>query len=311
MRSGKSGERVDGAAGAVGRTLGVLADTWTLLILQRAFLGVRRYAGWRATLNISDATLAARLRSMTANGLLRTVPYRDGGRSRQEYRLTERGIDTWRLLLATWSWERAWEPREVPLPDVVHQVCGNVTDVVLSCAHCGTPIGPRDTEVDVAAVTGGADLARLHPRRTRGPLPSDPLSFLPGAMEIVGDRWGATLLGACLVGLRTFSEFADVMSISPEVLTDRLRRFVEHGVLVRTGQSGYRLTDKGRAAFAIHACLVDWANRWERDDGDPVDVDVRHRACGKSLEVRLDCAACGVPFERTSVAPAFREPGGR
>ncbi len=304
--------RDDVQAGTVGRALGVLADTWTLLILQRAFLGVRRYAGWRATLNISDATLTARLRAMTDHGLLRTSPYREGGRSRQEYRLTERGADTWRLLLATWNWERDWEPREVPLPEIVHRACGDATHVVLCCARCGVPVGPRDTEVDAGPiVTAGADLSRVHPRRTRGRLPTDPLSFLPGAMEIVGDRWGATLLGACLMGLRTFSEFSDRLSISPEVLTDRLRRFVEHGVLVRTGQTGYRLTDKGRAAFAIHACLVDWANRWERADGAPVDLDIRHRACGHSLEVRLDCAACGEPFQRTGVAPAFPEPDGR
>ena len=299
-------------AGTVGRTLGVLADTWTLLILQRAFLGVRRYAGWRSTLNISDATLAARLRSMTDNGLLRTTPYREGGRSRQEYRLTERGMDTWRLLLATWNWEREWEPRAVPLPEIVHRTCGAATHVVLCCARCGAPVGPRDTEVDMnRVVTVGADLSRVHPRRTRGRLPTDPLSFLPGAMEIVGDRWGATLLGACLIGLRTFSDFAERLSISPEVLTDRLRRFVEHGVLEPAGQTGYRLTDKGRAAFAIHACLVDWANRWERGDGVPVDLDIRHRACGRSLEVRLDCAACGLPLERTAVLPSLREPDGR
>lgn len=302
----------DAAAGTVGRALGVLADTWTLLILQRAFLGVRRYASWRATLNISDATLAARLRSMTDHGLLRTSPYREGGRSRQEYRLTERGMDTWRLLLVTWNWERDWEPREVPLPEIVHRGCGEATHVVLGCAHCGAAVGPRDTEVAMERVmTGGADLSRVHPRRTRGRLPTDPLSFLPGAMEIVGDRWGATLLGACLIGMRTFSEFAEQLSISPEVLTDRLRRFVEHGVLERAGPTGYRLTDKGRAAFAIHACLVDWANRWERADGAAVDLDIRHRACGRSLRVRLDCATCGEPFERTAVTPSFPEPDGR
>ncbi len=130
-------------------------------------------------------------------------------------------------------------------------------------------------------------------------------------MEIVGDRWGATLLGACLMGLRTFSEFEERLSISPEVLTDRLRRFVEHGVLVRAGQTGYRLTEKGRAAFAIHACLVDWANRWQRADGAPVDLDIRHRACGASLGVRLDCAVCGVPFERNEVGPSFAGAGRR
>ena len=288
--------------GAVSRTLGVLADTWTLLILQRAFLGVRRYAGWRETLNISDATLTARLRSLTDEGLLRTCPYREGGRARLEYRLTERGLDTWRLLLVTWAWERAWVPREVPLPDIVHRECGQATDVRVSCAHCGVPVGPRDTSVTISGPILGGGLARVHPRRTRGRLPEDPLSFLPGAMEIVGDRWGATVLGACLVGVRAFSGFVDLLSISPEVLTDRLRRFAELGIVVRTGDSGYRLTDKGRAAFVIHACLVDWANTWQRADGVPADVDIVHRACGAPLWVRLACTGCGGPFTRTAVS---------
>ncbi|WP_165438501.1 winged helix-turn-helix transcriptional regulator [Pseudonocardia sediminis] len=290
--------------GTVGRTLGVLADTWTLLILQRAFLGVSRYAGWRETLNISDATLTARLRSMTDDGLLRTRPYREGGRARLEYRLTERGLDTWRLLLATWAWERAWVPREVPLPDIVHRECGRSSDIVLCCAHCGEPVGPQDTAVSISgAVAGRGGLARVHPRRTRGRLPDDPLSLLPGAMEIIGDRWGATVLGACLVGVRTFTDFEAHLSISPEVLADRLRRFVELGILVRTGDHGYRLTEKGRAGFQIHACLVDWANRWQAVDGAPVDLDISHRACGRSLRVRLDCVACGAPFGRGSVEP--------
>lgn len=293
-----------GSMGTVGRTLGVLADTWTLLILQRAFLGVRRYAGWRETLNISDAILTARLRSLTDAGLLRTLPYREGGRARLEYRLTERGLDTWRLLLATWAWERSWVPRDVPLPDIVHRECGQATDVVLCCAHCGAAVGARDTTVSISGVVAGRDgLARVHPRRTRGRLPNDPFSLLPGAMEIIGDRWGATVLGACLVGVRTFTDFEAHLSISPEVLTDRLRRFVELEILVRTEEAGYRLTDKGRAAFGIHACLVEWANRWQGGDGAPVDLEIRHRACGHPLRVRLNCAGCGAPFTRTSVAP--------
>ncbi|MDN5916400.1 MAG: helix-turn-helix transcriptional regulator [Pseudonocardia sp.] len=290
--------------GTVGRTLGMLADTWTLLILQRAFLGIRRYAGWRETLNISDATLTARLRSLTDNGLLYTRPYREGGRARLEYRLTERGRDTWRLLLATWAWERSWVPRDVPLPDIVHLECGRATDVVLCCEHCGAAVGPQDTAVSISGmVAGRGGLARVHPRRTRGRLPEDPLSLLPGAMEIIGDRWGATVLGACLVGVRMFTDFEAHLSISPEVLTDRLRRFVELGILVRTEDAGYRLTDKGRAAFGIHACLVDWANRWQAADGAPVDLHIRHRACSHPLRVQLNCAGCGVPFTRAAVAP--------
>src|SRR4029077_18101381 len=81
----------------IGRALAELADSWTLLILQRAFLGVRRFAGWRDALGISDSVLAGRLREMTAACLLEARPYRDGGRPRSEYRLTPRGLDLWSL----------------------------------------------------------------------------------------------------------------------------------------------------------------------------------------------------------------------
>ncbi|BBG04514.1 MULTISPECIES: winged helix-turn-helix transcriptional regulator [Pseudonocardia] len=291
--------------GAVGRGLGLLADTWTLLILQRAALGVRRYAGWRDTLNISDATLSARLRSLVDAGLLETRPYREGGRERREYALTERGADIWKLLLATWHWEKTRVPREVPLPDIVHRACGAPAGVLTCCGFCGEQAGPRDTEVYRTPGTPGLEqLARQHPRRTRGRLPEDSMSLLPGAMEIIGDRWGATVLGAALTGLRSFSAIADALAISPEVLSDRLRRFVELGVLERTGAGAYRLTEKGIASFPIFACLVDWSHRWHAGvDGSPIDFTIRHRACGAVLQVRLVCDRCGEAFDRGSVSP--------
>ncbi|MBN9737539.1 transcriptional regulator [Pseudonocardia sp. P1] len=292
------------ALGAVGRGLGLLADTWTLLILQRAFLGVRRYAGWRETLNISDATLSARLRSLVEAGLLETRPYREGGRERREYALTPRGEDVWKLLITTWDWEKTWVPREVPLPDIVHRACGEPSRPQLRCVSCGDVVGPRDTEFHRVPGSPGLEvLARQHPRRTRGTLPDDPLSFLPGAMEIIGDRWGVTVLGAALTGITSFSCFTTELGISPEVLSDRLRRFVELGVLVRTGTGSYRLTDKGRASFPLHACLVDWSHRWIGGDGAPIDIVIRHVGCGENLQVRLDCDRCGRAFDRGSVSP--------
>lgn len=290
--------------GAVGRGLGLLADTWTLLILQRAFLGVRRYAGWRETLNISDATLSARLRSLVDAGLLATRSYREGGRERREYVLTGRGEDLWKLMIAIWDWESAWVPREVPLPDIVHRRCGEPARLLARCASCGEPVGPQDTEVTRAPGTPGLEtLSRRHPRRTRGRLPDDPLSVLPGAMEIIGDRWGATVLGAALTGIRSFSCFAGVLAISPEVLSDRLRRFVALGVLCRTGSGEYRLTDKGRASFPIHACLVEWSHHWLGGDGAEIDLTIRHLSCGAALALRLDCDRCGGTFDRRSVSP--------
>lgn len=290
------------------RALALLADTWTLLILQRAQLGARRYGQWRETLGISDATLSGRLRSLTAAGLLATRAYRDGGRSRMEYRLTERGLDTWELLTAIWAWERRWVPRETPLPDPVHTVCGQGRDVLLTCGDCHRQVGLRDTgtTLEPGVPLLPARPARLHPRRTRGRLPSDPLSLFPGAMEIVGDRWGAALLSCAALRVRTFSDFQRVLDVSPDVLSDRLRRFVALDVLGPSPRGGYRLTDRGLGTFPILVCLVAWADRWMGADGARPGLVIRHLACDTVLRPVLTCAACLEPYERTTLVPTPR-----
>jgi DNA-binding HxlR family transcriptional regulator len=292
--------------GTVDRALALLGDTWTLLILQRAHLGARRYAQWRDVLGISHSTLSGRLRSLTEAGLLATRPYRDGGRSRMEYTLTERGADTWSLLAAIWAWERRWVPREVPLPDPLHTVCGQGRDILLTCGDCHQPVGLRDT---VTTREPGVPLlpalpARLHPRRTRGILPSDPLSLFPGAMEIIGDRWGTALLAAAALRVRTFSDFQRIMDVSPDVLTDRLRRFVAMEILDPSPKGGYKLTERGLGTFPILACLLAWADRWMGADGARPALVIRHTACGHVLRPVLTCAACGVPYERRTLVPS-------
>jgi len=150
----------------IGRALAELADSWTLLILQRAFLGVRRFAGWRDELGISESVLSGRLRDMTAAGLLEARPYREGGRTRSEYWLTPRGLDLWTLLVAIWSWEREWVPREVPLPDLWHD--GNhMCDIALVCGTCGEVVTARDTTTEQLLPSFAGSLPRVHPRRSR------------------------------------------------------------------------------------------------------------------------------------------------
>ncbi|MGI9003942.1 MAG: winged helix-turn-helix transcriptional regulator [Pseudonocardia sp.] len=288
---------------AVGRALGRLGDSWTLLILQRAFLGVRRFAGWRDELGISESVLAGRLREMTAGGLLKTVPYRDGGRTRLEYLLTDAALDLWSLFISIWSWERAWVPRAVPLPDLVHSGCGCVTDVVLSCGACGAGVGVRDTHAirQPGLALGKALPPRMHPRRTRAALPSDPLSSFPGALEILGDWWGTAVLAGAMLGLRSFTQYQRELGVSPDVLSDRLSRFVELEVLA-SGPGGYRLTDKGRATFPIMIGVAAWGDRWFTADGCCPALQIVHRSCGAVLEPRLRCRECGDLLERRTVS---------
>jgi DNA-binding HxlR family transcriptional regulator len=160
------------ASGAT-RAIEVLGDAWVLRLLRTAFRGARRFGDFLAELDVSRAVLSERLERMVADHLLEKTAL-PGGRA--EYRLTERGLDLWGLLLAMWSWERDWgtgrhapvHPQDRPRPRLVHRGCGHETLPVCACAHCDAPVTPFDT----AAVPG--------PGAARGAGALDP----PGALTL-------------------------------------------------------------------------------------------------------------------------------
>jgi DNA-binding HxlR family transcriptional regulator len=125
----------------------VLGDRWTLLILRNATIGVTRFDDFKADLGIADNILSARLGKLVDAGLLTKVAYRDGGRTRHEYRLTERGADVLPLLHALSRWgQQHTEPGEPADPmQIVHLACGHPTADDRVCDHCGQPL-TRDQE---------------------------------------------------------------------------------------------------------------------------------------------------------------------
>jgi Predicted transcriptional regulators len=296
-----------GPTSAVGQALLALGDQWTLLILQRAFVKhLRRFASWRDELSMSESVLASRLREMVAGDLFLLSEYRSG-RLRYEYRLTQRAVELWSLLVAIWSWERTWVSRPEPLPDLIHRECGTRIDVVLGCGACDTAfVTPRDVRTYRGERTMFAQVAvaRHHRRTVRGRMPRDPLSYLPETMEIFGDRWSIVVLTAAFLGVGRFADFQAELGIAPSVLSDRLRRFVDLGVLTQVeapgGRQHYRLTDKGLAFFPVFAFLVTWAQRWYHGPAG-TDLTIRHKVCGRCLVPVLRCTACGRAVERVAV----------
>lgn len=285
---------------SIGRALLVLGDQWTLLILQRAFLGVRRFQDWRDALKISESVLATRLRELVGQGLLVKAPYSAGGRTRQEYRLTDSGLATWRILIAIWQWEKRWVTWHTGLPELIHDDCGQPTMPVLSCAHCGRQVTAYDTEVEQrGAAYDSASPARRHRHRGSGPDPSDPLSFFPETMELLGDRWGTALLAAAFLRLRRFRDFQRELGIPPSVLAERLRRFAELGVF-RQDDKDYRLTDKGRAFFDVLVLIVAWGDRY-LPGPKGAQLVITHRDCGNRLAPAFTCSRCGEALERSAV----------
>lgn len=99
------------------------------------------------------------------------------------------------------------------------------------------------------------------PPATRRPLP------LEAALDRVGDRWSLLLVEALLDGSRRFGDLDEALpGIAPNILTDRLRRLVEHGLLDKhTATSGrrqvYALTPAGRDLFAVIVSLRQWGER--------------------------------------------------
>jgi DNA-binding HxlR family transcriptional regulator len=129
----------------IARAASVVGDLWNLLILRNATTGTSRFDAFRAQLGIADNVLANRLKRLVDAGLLTRVPYREGGRTRHEYRLTEAGADLLPILEALAAWgERYTAPGIATGPTgLVHLSCGEPLGPDHHCARCERHV-PRE-----------------------------------------------------------------------------------------------------------------------------------------------------------------------
>ena len=103
--SGMNWADYDSGACSVARTVEVLGDRWTLLVLRDIFNGIRRFDELSSHLGVARDVLTKRLASLVDEGLVRRVPYQEpGARTRYEYRLTDAGRDLRPVLLALLAW---------------------------------------------------------------------------------------------------------------------------------------------------------------------------------------------------------------
>ena len=278
-----------GQRNAIGVTLGLLGDEWSLLILREALLGASRFVDWRARLPISNAVLTARLTRLTEAGLF----VRANG-----YRLTERGADVWSVLLSIWAWEDRWVPSHPErLPGRVHRLCGKPFDPVLVCSACDTAVVAIDHTLDGGFGPSGSWERSVPEATTRRRSAGDPGLF-PETTALIGNRWSAAMIGAAFQGVHRFSDFQRRLNTSPTMVADRIRTLCGLGVLA----DDYRLTAKGLAFFPVVMCLVGWAQRWYHAAEGPA-LSYRHLPCGSDFEAALDCSSCGDRLARKDVVP--------
>ncbi len=122
------------------------------------------------------------------------------------------------------------------------------------------------------------------------------------ALEHLGDRWSLLVLREAFFGVRRFEELHRNTGAARNILTDRLRRLVDAGILRRERynehppRDEYRLTEKGLELYPVIVSLASWGTRWGELETGPA-VQLQHRACGAIVEPRLTCPECGEPVE--------------
>ncbi len=129
---------------SIARTLAVIGDRWTLMIVRDCFLGSRRFEQFQKNLGISRHRLSERLGKLVDYGILRKVPYQDSP-LRYDYRLTRKGVDLYPVLMAMVHWGDTWmdEGRGAPLL-YTHSRCGQTMHLEPHCSACGEKVDPRD-----------------------------------------------------------------------------------------------------------------------------------------------------------------------
>ena len=131
---------------SIARTLDVIGEPWSPLILRDVWVGLTRFDQIQADLGISRKVLAERLNHLVEHGVLERRPY--DRRPRYEYVLTDKGTELVDVLMVMVGWADRWLAGEAGPPVLYrHHACGEVSNVDLRCAHCRAPMHANDVEV--------------------------------------------------------------------------------------------------------------------------------------------------------------------
>jgi DNA-binding HxlR family transcriptional regulator len=129
---------------SIARTLEVLGERWTLLVIRDVFNGRRRFDQIQENLGVARNVLSARLARLVDEGILEKRPYQERP-PRYEYFLTEKGLDLWPVMITLLHWgDRHLAEDDGPPMLIRHKNCGGLVDDRGTCAECGQRLTARD-----------------------------------------------------------------------------------------------------------------------------------------------------------------------
>jgi DNA-binding HxlR family transcriptional regulator len=129
---------------SIAGALEVVGERWSLLIVRDVMLGLRRFDELQAHLGIARNVLQVRLTRLIEEGVLEKHLYQERPQ-RYEYRLTEKGLDLWPMIVALMKWgDRYAAPADGPAVLIEHRGCGGSIDAHGVCEACGAHLSARD-----------------------------------------------------------------------------------------------------------------------------------------------------------------------
>lgn len=144
---------------SIAGALELIGDRWALLVIRDLSLGLRRYDDLRASTGIPAATLAARLKHLIASGIVERVRYHERP-PRDEYRLTRKGRDLWKVSVALREWGDRWDASGFGAPTVetIDRETGRSLKLALVDAETGVAV-PLD-RIELRPGPGADDTMR-------------------------------------------------------------------------------------------------------------------------------------------------------
>jgi len=137
---------------SVARSLAVVGDRWTLMIVRDLFLGATQFEQLRSSLKISRTVLTARLNLLESEGVVTKRPYQEKP-TRYRYLLTTKGLDLYPIIMTLVSWgDKYYAGDAGPPVRYEHRSCGHDFRPVLTCSECRENLNPLDTRVHFAEV---------------------------------------------------------------------------------------------------------------------------------------------------------------
>src|SRR6202012_3095706 len=132
---------------SLARTVAVIGDRWSLLILRECFLRKRRFEAFQSSLGITRHLLAERLKKLVRFGVLRRIPYQESPK-RYEYILTQKGLDLYPIIMSIVHWGNIHmvDSRGRPLLHQ-HKTCGKMFDPVRFGWEGGEPLTAKAVHV--------------------------------------------------------------------------------------------------------------------------------------------------------------------